>query len=211
MPRNSSALTIRNPSPDNSNSKEAHGHVHQTRSERAPQIPLRRAARCAACWSGSSDSWKELLGRRKEPLAPAVRDLLGQMTAAGVLMQANIKFNGALIFQVMGDGPLKLAVVEVQPDASFRSTAKTRETVVDDATLQQMLNVHGQGRVAITLDPAGPPAGPAAVPGRRAAERPAGPAAGEAQRRAAALHAAVGAARDHAGARRQRPAWRRAC
>jgi len=99
------------------------------------------------------DSWKELLGRRKEPLAPAVRDLLGQMTAAGVLMQANIKFNGALIFQVMGDGPLKLAVVEVQPDASFRSTAKTRETVVDGATLQQMLNVHGQGRVAITLDP----------------------------------------------------------
>ena len=99
------------------------------------------------------ESWKELLGRRKEPLTPAVRDLLGQMTAAGVLMQANIKFNGALVFQVMGDGPLKLAVVEVQPDMSFRSTAKTREAVPDDATLQQMLNVHGQGRCAITLDP----------------------------------------------------------
>ncbi|PIM53479.1 redox-regulated molecular chaperone Hsp33 [Roseateles chitinivorans] len=99
------------------------------------------------------ESWKELLGRRKEPLTPAVRDLLGQMTAAGVLMQANIKFNGALIFQVMGDGPLKLAVVEVQPDMSFRSTAKTREDVPDQATLQQMLNVHGQGRCAITLDP----------------------------------------------------------
>ena len=99
------------------------------------------------------ESWKELLGRRKEPLTPAVRDLLGQMTAAGVLMQANIKFNGALVFQVMGDGPLKLAVVEVQPDMSFRSTAKTREDVPDQATLQQMLNVHGQGRCAITLDP----------------------------------------------------------
>ncbi|MDH0866820.1 Hsp33 family molecular chaperone HslO [Mitsuaria sp. GD03876] len=99
------------------------------------------------------EGWKELLGRRKEPLTPAVRDLLGQMTAAGVLMQANIKFNGALVFQVMGDGPLKLAVTEVQPDMSFRSTAKAREEVPDDATLQQMLNLHGQGRCAITLDP----------------------------------------------------------
>ncbi|UXH76556.1 Hsp33 family molecular chaperone HslO [Roseateles amylovorans] len=99
------------------------------------------------------ESWQELLRRRKEPLPVPVRDLLGQMTAAGALMQANIKFNGALVFQVMGDGPLKLAVVEVQPDLTFRSTAKTRGEVADDATLQQMLNAHGQGRCAITLDP----------------------------------------------------------
>jgi molecular chaperone Hsp33 len=32
-----------------------------------------------------------------------------------------------------------------------------------------MVNVHGQGRCAITLDPAGPPARPAALPGRGAA------------------------------------------
>lgn len=99
------------------------------------------------------NSWKDLLSRRKEPLDAPVRDLLGQMTAAGVLMQANIKFNGALIFQVMGDGPLKLAVVEVQPEMTFRATAKTRGAVAGDATLQQMLNQHGQGRCAITLDP----------------------------------------------------------
>ncbi|SEL60756.1 molecular chaperone Hsp33 [Roseateles sp. YR242] len=98
-------------------------------------------------------SWKDMLSRRKEPLPPPVRDLVGQMAAAGVLMQANIKFSGSLIFQVMGDGPLKLAVAEVQPDMSFRATAKTREDVPDDATLQQMLNAHGQGRCAITLDP----------------------------------------------------------
>lgn len=99
------------------------------------------------------DGWQELLRRRKEPLAPAVRELVGQMAAAGVLMQANIKFNGALVFQVMGDGPLKLAVAEVQPDMSFRATAKTRGEVPDGTTLQQMLNQHGEGRCAITLDP----------------------------------------------------------
>lgn len=40
-------------------------------------------------------------------------ELLGEMTAAAVLMQANIKFNGALVLQIMGDGPVKLAVAEV--------------------------------------------------------------------------------------------------
>lgn len=99
------------------------------------------------------EGWKELLSRRKDPLAPEARDLLGQMAAAGVLMQANIKFNGALVFQIMGDGPLKLAVAEVQPDLSFRATVKTRGDVPEGASLQQMLNQHGQGRCAITLDP----------------------------------------------------------
>jgi molecular chaperone Hsp33 len=52
---------------------------------------------------------------------PPVRALLGEMAAAGVLMQANIKFNGALVLQIHGDGPVKLAVAEVQPDLAFRA------------------------------------------------------------------------------------------
>ncbi len=82
-----------------------------------------------------------------------VRHLLGQMAAAGVLMQSNIKFNGSLILQVFGDGPVKLAVAEIQPDLSLRATAKVVGAVHDDAQLEAMLNVHGKGRCAITLDP----------------------------------------------------------
>ena len=69
-------------------------------------------------------SWQELLARRAEqaPWPAPVRDLVGEMAAAGALMQANIKFNGALVLQVFGDGPVKLAVAEVQPDLSFRAT-----------------------------------------------------------------------------------------
>jgi molecular chaperone Hsp33 len=84
---------------------------------------------------------------------PEVRVLLGEMAAAGVLMQANIKFNGALVLQVFGDGPVKLAVVEVQPELSFRATATVVGEVPAGARLEAMLNVHGQGRCAITLDP----------------------------------------------------------
>ncbi|RQO58471.1 redox-regulated molecular chaperone Hsp33 [Paucibacter sp. KBW04] len=102
-----------------------------------------------------TDSWREVLKRREAVGAhpPELRALLGEMAAAGVLMQSNIKFNGALILQVFGDGPVKLAVAEVQPDLSFRATAKLVGEVPAGAQLEAMLNVHGQGRCAITLDP----------------------------------------------------------
>ena len=103
--------------------------------------------------------WRELLARRSSPsdgghAFPApVRELLGQMAAAGCLMQGNLKFNGAVVLQVYGDGPVKLAVAETQADLSFRVTAKVVGPVPADARLEAMLNVHGQGRCAITLDP----------------------------------------------------------
>jgi molecular chaperone Hsp33 len=101
-----------------------------------------------------SDSWREMLNRRAASPYPApVRTLLGEMAAAGVLMQSNIKFNGALILQIFGDGPVKLAVTEVQPDLTFRATASVVGEVDADAGLQALLNVNGHGRCAITLDP----------------------------------------------------------
>ena len=102
-----------------------------------------------------TDSWREVLQRREAVGAHPreVRELLGEMAAAGVLMQANIKFNGALVLQVFGDGPVKLAVTEVRPDLSFRATAKVTGEVPVGARLEAMLNVHGRGRCAITLDP----------------------------------------------------------
>ncbi len=106
-----------------------------------------------------TDSWQTLLARRSEgeTLDAPVRKLLGEMTAAGVLMQSNIKFNGAVVLQVFGDGPVKLAVTEVQPDLSFRSTAKVVGELpgTDDGRLplEVMVNVGGGGRCAITLDP----------------------------------------------------------
>jgi molecular chaperone Hsp33 len=102
-----------------------------------------------------TDSWQEALQRRESvgPYPAPVRALLGEMAAASVLMQSNIKFNGALVLQVSGDGPVKLAVAEAQPDLSFRTTAKVVGPVPATAQLEAMVNVHGRGRCAITLDP----------------------------------------------------------
>jgi len=102
-----------------------------------------------------TDAWQDILGRRAQaggyPLA--VTELLGEMTAAATLMQANIKFNGALIMQIQGDGPVKLAVAEVQPDLTLRATASVQGEVAPDAPLSHMVNVNNNGRCAITLDP----------------------------------------------------------
>ena len=104
-------------------------------------------------------SWRDLLARRARPddaghvYPEPVRALLGEMAAAACLMQSNLKFNGALILQMHGDGPVKLAVVEAQPDLSYRATATVLGPVAPDARLEAMLNLHGKGRCAITLDP----------------------------------------------------------
>ena len=105
-----------------------------------------------------TDAWQDILARRaansQTGAYPApVRQLLGEMAAAGVLMQGNIKFNGALILQIFGDGPVKVGVVEVQPDFSLRATCSLVGEVAADASLSQLVNLHNQGRCAITLDP----------------------------------------------------------
>jgi molecular chaperone Hsp33 len=106
-------------------------------------------------------SWQELLSRREDtdPFPESVRQLMGEMSAAAVLMQANIKFNGSVVLQIFGDGPVKLAVAEAQPDLAYRTTAKVvGELPATDSghlPLEVMVNVNGQGRCAITLDPKG--------------------------------------------------------
>lgn len=105
-----------------------------------------------------TDAWQELLARRAGDLGrgayPApVTQLLGELTAAAVLLQGNIKFDGALVLQLQGDGPVKLAVAEVQADLRLRATATLAGAIAPDATLGALVNAQGQGRCAITLDP----------------------------------------------------------
>lgn len=105
-----------------------------------------------------TDAWTEILRRRASgSLAGAyplpVQNMLGEMVAAATLMQSSIKFNGALILQIFGDGPVKLAVAEVQPDFGLRATATVTGAIAADASLSLLVNVNKQGKCAITLDP----------------------------------------------------------
>ncbi|WP_018911732.1 Hsp33 family molecular chaperone HslO [Thiomonas sp. FB-6] len=123
------------------------------------------------------DAWQEMLRRRRH--GSAVQELLGEMSAASALLAGSLKFDGTLILQIHGDGPLRLAVAECQPDFGLRATAKeleaqpaepdTQEGAEADAAadsdaeadagtggLVGLANRHGSGRCVITLDPRQP-------------------------------------------------------
>ncbi|WP_323072517.1 Hsp33 family molecular chaperone HslO [Mycetohabitans endofungorum] len=99
-------------------------------------------------------TWQEVLVRRGYPVP--VRTLLGEMMAAAALLSANIKFDGTLVVQILGDGPVKMLVVQCRSDLSMRATAKLGseyDTLSDTASLTELVNANGRGRCVITLDP----------------------------------------------------------
>ncbi len=106
-----------------------------------------------------TDAWTEVLRRRAAnaelgAYPPPVAELLGEMAAAGVLMHAHIKFEGALILQIAGDGPVRLAVAQVHSDLTLRATASLGGPVPEGIGLPALVNPGGGGRCAITLDAA---------------------------------------------------------
>ena len=105
-----------------------------------------------------TDAWQEVLKRRannpESGAYPApVHTMLGEMVAGTVLLQSSIRFNGALVLQMQGDGPVKMAVAEVLPNLGLRATASMVGEMAPDAGLTELVNAHGKGRCAITLDP----------------------------------------------------------
>ena len=100
-----------------------------------------------------SDAWQQVQSRRTYPAV--VSAILGEMMAAASLLSANLKFDGTIIMQIHGDGPVQLLVAECDATLRLRATAKLREDaeISEQAGLQELVNANGEGRFAITLDP----------------------------------------------------------
>ena len=100
-----------------------------------------------------SDAWQQVQSRRTYPAV--VSTILGEMMAAASLLSANLKFDGTIIMQIHGDGPVQLLVAECDAALRLRATAKLREDaeLSEQAGLQELVNANGEGRFAITLDP----------------------------------------------------------
>jgi len=92
-------------------------------------------------------TWRAVLERRDYP--PRVRDVLGELMAAAALLTSTIKFDGRLIMQVQGSGPVSLLVVECTSDCTMRAIAQW-DGEVPDAPLSELV---GDGRLAVTIDP----------------------------------------------------------
>ena len=92
-------------------------------------------------------TWRAVLERREYP--PRVRDVLGELMAAAALLTSTLKFDGRLIMQVQGKGPVSLLVVECTSDRAMRAIAQWHGEV-PDAPLAELV---GNGRLAVTIDP----------------------------------------------------------
>jgi molecular chaperone Hsp33 len=94
-------------------------------------------------------SWRDMRTGRDYP--DSVARLLGEMTAVSVLISANLKQPGRLTFQLKGQGPVDLMVVDC--DERLRLRGMARHAGVDDAdSVSELL---GDGQLVLTLDAAG--------------------------------------------------------
>ena len=108
-----------------------------------------------------TDAWHSAQSHQNYP--PVIAALLGELLAASALLAANLKFDGSLLLQLQGDGPIALMVAECRADMSLRATVKLRDRPVDpDGDLQSLLNPGGTAKFIVVLDP------PKDTPGRQA-------------------------------------------
>ncbi|MDD4929811.1 MAG: Hsp33 family molecular chaperone HslO [Gallionella sp.] len=89
-------------------------------------------------------SWRQVLEHHDYP--PLLRQMMGELTAAAVLLAATLKLDGSLLLQIQGTGAIKLLVVECDGDLKLRATAKWEGEL--QGSLPELI---GDGRFVITL------------------------------------------------------------
>ncbi|MEQ1485281.1 Hsp33 family molecular chaperone HslO [Methyloglobulus sp.] len=99
-------------------------------------------------WISLSTSWQT--ARQHQHCAENVQLQLGQALTAVALLSATIKFNGSMILQAQGDGPLKTLVAQATHDRKIRGLIRGSDTV-STGSLQEMF---GEGRLVLTVSPA---------------------------------------------------------
>lgn len=91
--------------------------------------------------------WQSVLERHDYP--EVLRNMMGELCAAVMLLAATLKLKGSLVLQIQGKGPVKLLVVECTGDLQLRATAKWSGELVQGSFAELI----GEGLFVITLDP----------------------------------------------------------
>jgi len=92
-------------------------------------------------------SFKDILALHDYP--KIVAEQLGQALAASALLSATLKFDGSLILQVQGDGPIPMLVAQSSNQQTIRGIAHWNGDIQGN-TLPELF---GKGRLVITLKP----------------------------------------------------------
>ncbi len=99
-------------------------------------------------------SYRDVLSHNNHP--PAIQKLLGEFLAAIGLLSSTLKFDGMIILQARGDGPISTIMAECTHHNSLRGIVRMNEYVTLseetalNGSLQQLL---GKGVLFITIEP----------------------------------------------------------
>lgn len=90
---------------------------------------------------------------------PAIARVMRELLAACALLASTLKFEGSLVAQLSGDGPVRLLVVECTDMLGLRATAQWDagrvESLGPDATLSDLAGGAQRSRLVLTLDQKG--------------------------------------------------------
>ncbi len=92
-------------------------------------------------------TWKAVLERYDYP--ENVQHILGEAFAACALLSATIKYEGSLILQIRGSGPLHLLVVQSTSEGTLRGLARWN----DDVPKDDLKKIFGTAQMVITIEP----------------------------------------------------------
>ncbi len=83
---------------------------------------------------------------------PIIKKLLGELTAAAVLLSTTLKFEGKMTLQARSSGPVSMIMVECTDELTFRgiSTWNDEQLLAGDSNIQSLLP---DGHLVITIDP----------------------------------------------------------
>lgn len=91
-------------------------------------------------------SWRAILEHAQYP--DAVRNLVGEASAATVLLAATLKFQGHLSLQLRGDGPLNLLLAQCTSNFGVRALARHDNAII----AQDFAALASGGQLTVTLD-----------------------------------------------------------
>jgi len=103
-------------------------------------------------WVSLDEAWSRLTQNRRYP--PQVARVLGEMSAVSTLIGANLKQPGRMTFQLRGEGPLNLLVLDCDEQLRLRGMARCQPGGLPGDLPDDTLKLIGHGHLMLTLDAA---------------------------------------------------------
>ena len=98
-------------------------------------------------------AWRAVL--KRHPYPPAVRRPLGEALAAVLLLASTLKFEGSLILQAQGQGPLRTLVAQATHQRTIRGLARWDDELDGADGAATLAELFGDGRLVLTIEPKG--------------------------------------------------------